>query len=154
MSTRISASDPTGKKNVPTFAWERLVPNFLINNRASLGRFVSSRAKGGPPRGANSRPYRPADLLIMKETEILGAHALDHTDACGRWDDFGELEASRVEQRAELIFRALPAARADQHVNVIGGRTPTFVRRIDAQRIDALDDKQPTAGTHRATAVL
>ena len=41
------------------------------------------------------------------------------------------------EQRAELIFRALPTAGADQHVDVVGGRPPTLVRRIDAQRIDA-----------------
>src|SRR5262245_59206423 len=86
--------------------------------------------------------------------KILGAHALDHADPRERWDYSRQLEASRVEQRAELVFRALPAAGADQHVNVIGGRTPTFVRRIDAQRIDALDDKQPAAGTHRATAVF
>ena len=52
----------------------------------------------------------------------------------------------------ELGLRALATAGTDEHVDVIGGGTAAFVRLVDAQRVDALENKQFGLLAHCATA--
>src|SRR5262249_51758630 len=77
-----------------------------------------------------------------------------NADPGGRRNDSRQLKTGRVEERSELIFRALPATGAYQHVNIVGGGTPTLVRRIDAQWINAFDEQQFARAVHRPAAAL
>ena len=67
-------------------------------------------------------------------------------------DDPGEVQPGCGKQLPKLRFGPLTPARADQHVDVVGGGTATRVRLIDARRIDALDDHEPRGRPHRPPA--
>jgi hypothetical protein len=63
-----------------------------------------------------------------------------------------EAEAGGGVEVAEFGFRALAAAGADEHVDVVRGGTAAFVRLLDARGIDAFNDQQPRFGVPRTTA--
>ena len=84
----------------------------------------------------------------------LHSHPFDYADTrlCG--DDARQPEAGGFVEHAELHFRSLAPAGADEHVDIVGCGAAAGVRLVDARRVDTLDDQQPGRRPHRAATAL
>jgi hypothetical protein len=99
--------------------------------------------------GAESHQAWPA---CVRQTEGHRSRddSFDELHRHRRRHDLRQSQARCTVEATELCVRPLAAARAHQHVHIVGGCPSTLFGLIDAGGIDSLDDQQLGVGMHGA----